>query len=313
MAAHFSPHLLRYGANPSQYAELYLPSTKNRYDVPLPVVVVIHGGFWRQRYGIELARPLAADLVSYGVAALAVEYRRWGVDDAGDSGTGASADGIGAGVTGTDTTGTGGWPRTLDDVAAAVDALATLGQDAADGRLDLGRVVAVGHSAGGQLAAWLAHRGAIPASETGAAEVGTAEVGAADVGAIGPDSVSLRGAVSQAGVLDLAAAVNANLGDGAVESFMGAPLAADPDRYRHASPISYVGDGARVICIHGEDDDTVPLAQSERYVAAARAAGDSAELIALPGVGHMDLIDPTHPAWAVSRDQALALTQSTQV
>src|SRR5664279_886393 len=74
-----------------------------------------------------------------------------------------------------------------------------------------------------------------------------------------------------------------------------------------ASPLASVGDGARVVCVHGDADDTVPLSQSERYVEAARMAGDPAKLIVLPGVGHFELIDPGDPAWAVCRDQLLRM------
>ena len=94
------------------------------------MAVVLRGGFWRARYGVELARPLAADLAADGWAAVAVEYRP-----------------VGAG---------GGWPQTLQDVAAAVDLLSDL---PGAQRLDPTDVTVVGHSAGGHLAAWLAGRG----------------------------------------------------------------------------------------------------------------------------------------------------------
>ena len=88
-AAHLS-----YGSDPSQHAQLALAAT----DAPAPVCVVIHGGFWRARYGLDLGAPLANDLAAHGIAALNVEYRR-----------------VGAG---------GGWPQSGADVAAALDALA---------------------------------------------------------------------------------------------------------------------------------------------------------------------------------------------
>src|SRR5947209_11367661 len=108
-----------YGPHPDQFLELTVPDGPG----PHPVVVVVHGGFWRTGNGVELARPLAAAVAADGFAGVAVEYRR-----------------VGAG---------GGWPGTAEDVAAAVDALA--GVPGAD-RLDLSRVAAVGHSAGGHLA-----------------------------------------------------------------------------------------------------------------------------------------------------------------
>jgi acetyl esterase/lipase len=236
---------MRYGADPSQFARLHLP----RYDSNLPVVVVVHGGFWRQRYDIELADPLADDLARHGFAGVAVEYRR-----VGDGGT-------------------GGWPQTLMDVANAVDNLPAAGQYLARGRLDLSRVVAVGHSAGGHLVGWLAHRGALRDATPGRTTAGD-------------DHLPLLGVLSQAGVLDLVGASDDRLGDGAVIDLMEGPAGSLPQRYQHASPLAHVGDGARVVCVHGDADDEVPLSQSQEYVQAARAAGDPAELIVLPGVGH---------------------------
>lgn len=124
-----------YGPHPDQFVELTLPTG----TAPAPVVVVLHGGFWRAAHGVELARPLAADLAAAGFAAVAVEYRR-----------------VGSG---------GGWPATLADVAAALDVLPDL-PDAA--RLDLTDVAVVGHSAGGHLAAWAAGRSRLPEGAPGA-------------------------------------------------------------------------------------------------------------------------------------------------
>jgi pimeloyl-ACP methyl ester carboxylesterase len=182
------------------------------------VVVVLHGGFWRARYGIELARPLAADLAARGWAAVAVEYRR-----------------VGAG---------GGWPATLEDVAAALDALADLDADLG-AHLDLGDVTVVGHSAGGHLAAWAAGRSRLPPGAPGA----------------GP-RVPVTAAVLQAGVLDLTVAVDADLGAGATVEFLGG----------------------------------TPARQSERYAAAARAAGDRVEVAVVPG-DHMAVIDVAGDPW----------------
>jgi acetyl esterase/lipase len=108
MRRNHRPHPHRYGDDPSQFGELSGAG---------PVAVLIHGGFWRDRYDLTLMEPLAADLVARGWAAWNIEYRR-----------------LGSG---------GGVPETLDDVAAAIDFLAEL-----DG-VDLSRVVAIGHSAGG--------------------------------------------------------------------------------------------------------------------------------------------------------------------
>ena len=252
-----------YGPHASQTVRLYLPTGSH-----LPVAVVIHGGYWRATYGRELAEPLGLDLTRFGVAAAVIEYRR-----------------VGEG---------GGWPTTLADAARAVDSLAGRGQQLAEGRLLLDRVAAVGHSAGGHLAAWLAHRGSLRA--------GTA-------GSVGPgeSSVPIVGAVTQAGLLDLVSAADERLGSGAVTALMEGEARSLPQRYHHASPLAQVGDGARVVCVHGDADDTVPLSQSERYVEAATRVGDPAKLIVLPRIGHYELIDVRHPAWAACRDQVLRM------
>lgn len=122
---------LRYGGGPEQYVELTRPEGGG----PHPCVVLLHGGFWRARYGLDLMRPLAGAVVAAGLAAADVEYRR--VGQAG-----------------------GGYPGTLADVAAALDLLATVP--------GLGALVLVGHSAGGQLALWGAGRHRLPAGATGA-------------------------------------------------------------------------------------------------------------------------------------------------
>ncbi len=257
------PITIRYGRDPAQFGQLHLPAA----DGPVGVVVVLHGGYWRARFGLELGTPLAADLASYGVAAWNVEYRR-----------------VGNG---------GGWPHTLRDVAAAVDALAGVVAGVAvraGTRLDLTDVRAVGHSAGGQLAVWSAARGLLPAGEPGADPV-----------------VPITRVAAQAGVLDLVAADAQRLGDGAVRAFLGATAAQRPARYARSSPVALLPSGVPVTCVHGDADVSVPISQSETYVAAARAAGDPATLVRLPGVEHFALIDPATPAWAACRAAVLAL------
>ncbi|WP_369138938.1 alpha/beta hydrolase family protein [Modestobacter versicolor] len=243
-----TPVTTAYGPAPDQFLEVTLPDGDG--DGPAPVVVVLHGGFWRARYGIDLARPLAADLAARGWAAVAVEYRR-----------------VGAG---------GGWPTTLADVAAALDALPDVPGAA---RLDLTDVTVVGHSAGGHLAAWAAGRGRLPADAPGA----------------GP-RVAVTAAVLQAGVLDLTAAVAADLGAGATVDLLGGTPAEVPERYRAADPVQLLPTGAAVLCVHGAGDTTVPLEQSRRYAAAAEAAGDRVEVAVVPG-DHMVVLDLTHEAW----------------
>jgi acetyl esterase/lipase len=248
-----------YGDHPSQYVELTLPSGTG----PVPVVVVVHGGFWRTAYGAELGRPLAADLAGRGWAALNVEYRRVGRDRQ---------------------RGGGGWPRTLQDVAAAVDSLAGAGQEQAAGRLDLGRVVGLGHSAGGHLVGWAAARTGLPAGSTGA-----------------EPRVPLTGFVSQAGVLDLVGAARDGLGGRAVPDLMGGSPESRPDDYALASPLARLPLGVPSVCVHGSGDPVVPVGQSERFVAAARRAGDDSELRRCAG-DHFAPITVGTAAWTACTD-----------
>jgi acetyl esterase/lipase len=250
-----TPTVVAYGPHPDQFLELTLPDGPAG---PAPVVVVLHGGFWRAAHGVELARPLAADLATAGYAAVAVEYRR-----------------VGTG---------GGWPATLEDVAAAIDALPDLpGTD----RLDLGDVTVVGHSAGGHLAAWVAARGRLPAGAPGAAP-----------------RVRVTAAVLQAGAVDLRRAaeqrLGLRLGLGAVQEFLGGEPEEVPERYAVADPVALLPTGADVLCVHGTDDDVVPPEQSHRYAAAATAAGDRVTVRTVPG-DHRVPIDPAGQAWAVVR------------
>ena len=208
--------LHRYGDDPSQYGVLYGEG---------PVAVVIHGGFWKDQYGLDLMDRLCADLASRGWAAWNIEYRRLGNG--------------------------GGVPETLDDVSAAIDLLAEL-------PVDRGRVVTIGHSAGGHLAAWAATRE--------------------------HPRVAVTGVVSQAGAL--------RLSDGVVDRFLGAhPTSV-------ASPIERLPLGVPQLLVHGEADDVVPPAQSTAYAEAAAAAGDEVDLVLRPGEDHFVHTDPSNAAWA---------------
>jgi acetyl esterase/lipase len=265
---------IAYGPDPSQFGELYLPDAE-LMPSPWPVIVIIHGGFWRERYDLSLGTPLAADLVRRGCAVWNIEYRR-----------------VGNG---------GGWPATFVDVAAAVDHLAViaaLGPEAlrqargasgepAQGAIDLSRVIALGHSAGGHLAAWLGGRPRLAPP-------------------YGPPLVAVTGVVCQAAVLDLEAAGAARLGTRAVEDFAGGRMTTS-DSWRIASPIRQLPLGVPIRCVHGDRDDTVPIEQSARYVASARLLGGDAELITVPGGDHYGVITPGDPGWTACAQVVVGL------
>ncbi len=171
----------------------------------------------------------------------------------------------------------GGWPETFDDVSAGIDALGDV-----DG-LDLSRVVTLGHSAGGHLAVWAAGRQAHERWRDA--------------------RVAVTAAVSQAGVLDLGTALTAHVGGSTVRQLIGETT---PGRLALCDPIEQVPLAVPVRCVHGTDDDVVPLAQSRTYVEAASAAGGDATLTEVAG-DHFTLIDPASQAWRRTLDLLDAL------
>jgi len=244
---------LRYGPHRSQRADLWLPDA-GQGEGGRPVVVLVHGGFWRSRYTKVLMTRLARSVCGQGWAAWNVEYRRLGA--------------LG---------GRGGWPSTFLDVARAVDHLRELDD------VDSDRVVVCGHSAGGLLALWLAGRGRLAAGAPGAGPL-----------------VTVKGAVSLAGVADLRRAADLGLGDGAVVALLGG-FPADVDaRYAMASPLDLVPFGVPSVLVHGLDDTTVPASMSERFVGAAQRAGDEAVYVPIAGNGHRSMIDPSGEGWAAA-------------
>src|SRR5258708_28653683 len=115
---------LAYGGDANEFGDLRLPEAKG----PHGLAIVIHGGYWRAKYDMGYAGHLCAALTAKGIATANLEYRR-------------------VGNTG------GGWPGTFADVRAGYQFLV---QNAQKYEFDARRVVAIGHSAGGQLGLCLA-------------------------------------------------------------------------------------------------------------------------------------------------------------
>lgn len=247
------PLRLKYGPDEDNIGDLYLPN--NGAD-SIPVVVMVHGGGWQQKYDMSYFGPISEAVADRGIAVWNIEYRRGDV----------------------------GYRDTLADVDNATEALAHTVQEAAGGRLDLDRVHVAGHSAGGQLAAWLAGRHTLDASAPGA-----------------QPKIVPKSATIMAGVFDMARAANIG-GDRFVPAFLGGMPAQVPDHYAVASPIAHLPIGVFVTAIHGDSDKTVSVNQSTSYVEAARQAGDSAESIVLAGVGHGDFTNSGTLAWRTTVD-----------
>lgn len=152
-----------------------------------------------------------------------------------------------------------GYSRVPGDPDAAVADLRR-GVAAAGAALPGGRPVLVGHSAGGHLALVLA----------------------ADPG------IRALGCLALAPVADLRDADRLDLDDGAVRAFLGGPAHHRTD----LDPVRLPPPSIPVTVLHGEADTLVPPHLSDAYCGVT-----GSRLVALPGMGHFEVIDPLSAAW----------------
>ena len=243
--------VVHYGPAPAQVAELFLPKAKG----PHPVIVLLHGGCFLAEYqGLAQTSAIAADLAARGYAVWNIDYRKLGEPGAG-------------------------YPGTFQDVATAVDRLRT---EAPKYDLDIHRVIALGHSAGGHLALWAAARARLPVDSP----LRTA------------DPLPIKTVISLAGIGDLkgqARAFAMPCGDDTLERLI--DISGRKTPYADTSPAELLPSGTRVIMVHGAYDPVLPPYTGRAYVQLARKAGDAAEVITIPDAGHFDVVMPTTVAW----------------
>jgi len=243
---------LAYGPAPSQYAELFLPQGGG----PFPVAVLVHGGCWTSKFGgITQLRNMAGALAARGIAVWNVEYRR--SDEPG-----------------------GGYPGTYQDMHAALEKLET---EAPGRKLDLKRMVAVGHSAGGQLVQWIAGRAKIPAGSP----------------LFRANPLPMPAVVSLGGLADLrneAALIKSSCGRDTSE-LAGTPSKERPDVFVDTNAVELAPNGSRSWLVTGELDTISPPRVAHDYAARVRRLGDHAEVVILPGASHYDEVAATSPAW----------------
>jgi acetyl esterase/lipase len=225
---------IAYGADPIQFGDLRLP----RGEGPFPLGVLIHGGCWAVEIDLGHLSLGAKALAEAGIASWSIEYSRVGDPR-------------------------GGWPGTFSDVALGFGHAAELARTYP---LDLGRLVVVGHSAGGHLGLWLAAR-------------------PPQGGLLHP-----RAVLGLAAITDLALAAERGACRGFVPGLRtGAPLA-------DTSPLHMERPQWPVRLITAEHDRIVPEEQTTAYLDAA-ASGASHRAIA--GAGHFELITPGTSAWPI--------------
>ncbi|RFU85975.1 alpha/beta hydrolase [Streptomyces triticagri] len=274
-----------YGEHPDQVVDFYAPRSEPAGSAPL--VVVLHGGAWRDPYDRAHVSPFADFLARWGFAVASVEYRR----GRPEPGAGIPRQGAGPGVEpvrGAEPV-AGRWPETFDDVAAALDALPSLVREqlpVADPR----RTVLTGHSAGGQLALWAAARHVLPA----------------DAPWFLPRPMPLRGVVALAPIADFTAARELDVCSGAPVQLLGGEASFE-ERLALADPASLLPTGIATTIVQGRSDLVVPAAVAEAYADAAAKEGEVVGVTLLEETGHFPLIDPAADACAVVAEEIAQL------
>lgn len=254
-ALHAPPpdHKIPYGPAPQQFGHLRLPKGEG----PFRIVIYVHGGCYKAEYSIAHAGALEQALADAGFAVWSLEYRR-----VGDPG--------------------GGWPGTFQDLASGADHLRELAKTFP---LDLTRVVAAGHSAGGNSALWLAARRKIARESPLHVD----------------DPLPIGGVLALAPAGDFAEMHEKNGCGGIMPSLMGGSPASVTDRYRAASPGELLPIGVpQAIVIAAHDQSFREFGRA--YAAKARAAGDEQLVIVdAPQSGHFDVIAPSTSTWTIVR------------
>ncbi len=240
---------LSYGEGPLQFGYLRFPEGSG----PHPVIVFIHGGCWLSAFDIRHAGQAEQALADAGYAVWSLEYRR-----VGDEG--------------------GGWPGTFLDIARGVDHLSELAREYP---LDLDRVIASGHSAGGQLALWAAARPGIPSSS--------------EVYTVRP--LPIQGVLALAPAPNLEALHRAGVCGGVVDGLMGGSPGVHPERYEVGSPMRLMPvDVPQRLIVGTHDRAWGPSGRA--YFEQARTAGRSpVTLREAPESGHFEVIVPSTSTW----------------
>ena len=238
-----------YGEHPLQYGHLRLPEGAG----PHPVLVFIHGGCWLSAYDIGHVGQLEEAVTAAGYAVWSLEYRR-----VGDEG--------------------GGWPGTFLDIARGVDAVAEL---ASEHPLDLSRVIASGHSAGGHLALWVAARPRIPRSS--------------ELYAASP--LPIHGVLALAPAADLETLQAQAVCGGVVDGLMGGSPETVPERYDAASPMRLLPIDVPQRIVIGAHDRAWSPGGRAYFERAGAVDGASIVLMEAPESGHFEMVVPTTSTW----------------
>lgn len=248
-------HSVQWGPGATDIADLWLPEGAG----PFPVVLMVHGGCWQKSIADRTIMNWAAeDMREQGLAVWNIEYR--GVDEEG-----------------------GGYPGTFLDVAHAADALR---DQATTYNLDLNRVAALGHSAGGHLALWIAARHKLPANSPMRMD----------------NPLKLVGVINSGGLADLKASRGVTQRDCLADIYdqlVGDISSTRAEVLSDTSPAEMLPLKVRQVSVNGHDDGIAPPVLGEGYTRRAKAAGDNADVVVVLSTGHVELIAPGSEAWDI--------------
>ena len=251
-------HVISYGADQYQFAELWLPKqglpkqglpsegamgdSESESALPKPIdygepirrhplVILVHGGCWLNAFDIKHTHALSTALKRAGYAVWSIEYRR-----TGDQG--------------------GAWPGSYNDIKSAISHLSKLQEYP----INFNKVAIAGHSAGGHLALLA-----------------------------GSDKLyDFDAVIGLAAITDI---VKYSRGDNscqvATQRFMGGSVTEFPARYAAANP-AVKSPHPSTVLIHGSIDSIVAPAHAN-YI-----KNDSH---ILEGAGHFDMVHPGTPSY----------------
>jgi acetyl esterase/lipase len=238
--------------NPRQCLDLFLPKER-RSNAPLPVIVFIHGGGWRnghKRSGQGRVRPYVE---SGHYAGVSVGYRLSGEAQ---------------------------WPAQIHDCKAAIRWIRANAQTHG---LDARRIGVWGTSAGGHLVAMLGTSAGVPAMDGDLGphtKLSTSVTCVVDF--FGPTDFLQMDAQRVPG-----SKLTHDRPDSPESLLIGGAIQSNPDEVATANPITYVtGDDPPFLIMHGDDDRLVPIHQSDIFEKALQQAGVDVSFVPIAGAGH---------------------------
>lgn len=221
-----------YGEHHSQFVDIFRPSGEAH-----GAILSLHGGYWRDTYGLDLHDAVVTHCVDLGWAVINAEYRR---------------------ITDSE-------PAVWEAMGSDIHQAAMFARGVAGSA----PLIALGHSAGGHLALWIAAQ----------------------------REVAIDAVVALAPVADLITADQQKLSERATMELLGVGAGDNLELYRQASPRHLLPLGVPQLIVHGPDDQHVPYDMSVDYVSSARSLGDHVAFVNDDDIDHFNVIDPTHSLW----------------